>query len=156
MDVPSKNWRHSAVRFASPPADSQPRAANPDCDRPKEKLLYLALSDPDLEVTGATVRMGAFVKYLSRYYDVTLINMAGSGHRVEPEIEERFRDRDNRLGVSHRVRIDFSLAGYFLISPRLYRQADMLIKRQRFDYLLADYGLAGVYGKLYRVATPFR
>src|ERR1043166_2117807 len=40
-------------------------------DRPRKKLLYLAVCDPDLEVTGATVRMGAFVKHLGRFYDVT-------------------------------------------------------------------------------------
>src|ERR1041384_1859436 len=90
-------------------------------DRPRKKLLYLAVSDPDLEVTGATVRMGAFVKHLGRFYDVTLVNMAGSGYRVDPEVEERFRDRTNRLGVSHRVRVRFSQPGYFLFSPTLYR-----------------------------------
>jgi hypothetical protein len=114
----------------------------------KKKLLYLALCDPDLEVTGATVRMGAFVRHMARYYDVTLVNMAGSGHRVEAPIEERFRDRDNCLGVSGRVRVEFSRMGYFLISPTLYQQADALLRSRRFDYLLADYGLAAVYGKL--------
>jgi glycosyltransferase involved in cell wall biosynthesis len=116
---------------------------------PKKKLLYLAVCDPDLEVTGATVRMGAFVRYLAQYYDVTLVNMAGSGHRVEPAIEERFRDRDNRLGVTRRVRIDFSRPGYFLLSPALYRAANALLRKEPFDYLLADYGLAAVYGKLF-------
>lgn len=112
----------------------------------KKKLLYLAVCDPDLEVTGATVRMGAFVRYLGRYYDVTLVNMAGSGHRVAPAIEERCRDRDNRLGVSRRVRIDFSRGGYFLWSPALYGAAGTLLATESFDYLLADYGLAAVYG----------
>ena len=114
----------------------------------KKKLLYLAVCDPDLEVTGATVRMGAFVSHLARYYDVTLVNMAGSGHRVAPAIEERCRDRNNRLGVLQRVRVDFSPAGYFLLSPTLYRAACALLKEAPFDYLLADYGLAAVYGKL--------
>jgi hypothetical protein len=113
---------------------------------PKKKLLYLAVCDPDLEVTGATVRMGAFVRNLARYYDVTLVNMAGSGHRVDPTIEARFRDWENRLGVKRRVRIDFSRAGYFLLSPALYRAADALLRKEPFDYLLADYGLAAVYG----------
>jgi hypothetical protein len=112
----------------------------------KKKLLYLAVCDPDLQVTGATVRMAAFVSHLARYYNVTLVNMAGSGHRVEPEIEERSRDRDNRLGVNRRVRIEFSQTGYFLLSPTLYRQADRLLKYEGFDYLLADYGLAAIYG----------
>jgi hypothetical protein len=114
----------------------------------KKKLLYLAVCDPDLEVTGATVRMGAFVSHLSRYYDVALVNMAGSGHRVAPAIEERYRDRDNRLGVTRRERVDFSPAGYFLLSPTFYRAARALLKKTPFDYLLADYGLAAVYGKL--------
>ena len=89
----------------------------------RKKLLYLALCDPDLKVTGATVRMGAFVRHLGRYYDVTLVNMAGSGHRVAPSIEERARDHDNRLGISRRVRIEFSRGGYFMFSPALYRAA---------------------------------
>ncbi|HEV8456485.1 MAG TPA: hypothetical protein VGQ24_16450, partial [Gemmatimonadales bacterium] len=70
---------------------------------PRKHLLYLAVCDPDLEVTGATVRMGAFVKQLGRFYDVTLVHMAGSGYRVDAEVEERFRDRTNRLGVIRRV-----------------------------------------------------
>ena len=117
-------------------------------DRPRKKLLYLAVCDPDLEVTGATVRMGAFVKHLGRFYDVTLVNMAGSGYRVDPEVEERFRDRTNRLGVSHRVRVRFSQPGYFLFSPTLYRAASRLLQAEAFDYLLVDYGLAAVYGRL--------
>ena len=114
----------------------------------KKKLLYLAVCDPDLEVTGATVRMGAFVSHLARYYDVALVNMAGSGHRVAPAIEGRYRDRDNRLGVTRRERVDFSPAGYFLLSPALYRAACALLRTAPFDYLLADYGLAAVYGTL--------
>ena len=114
----------------------------------KKRLLYLAVCDPDLQVTGATVRMGAFVTHLRRFYDVTLVHMGGSGHRVEADIEERFRDRDNRLGVAQRVRVEFSRMGYFLLSPTLYRQADLLLKSRPFDYLLADYGLAAIYGKL--------
>jgi hypothetical protein len=123
-------------------------------DGPRKKLLYLAVCDPDLEVTGATVRMGAFVRHLGRFYDVTLVNMAGSGYRVDPEVEERFRDRTNRLGVSQRVRVRFSQPGYFLFSPTLYRAASRLLRNESFDYLLVDYGLAAVYGKL--LASRFR
>jgi len=113
----------------------------------KKKLLYLAVCDPDLQVTGATVRMGAFVRHLGRFYDVTLVNMAGSGYRVGPEVQERLHDRNDRLGVSQRVRVEFSQPGYFLFSPTLYRHADRLLKSGTFSYLLADYGLAAVYGK---------
>ena len=118
-----------------------------DPRRPKKKLLYLAMCDPDLEVTGATLRMGAFVSNFARYYQVALLNMGGSGHRVGRDIEERFHDRGNRLGVTQRVRVPFSQLGYFLLSPTLYRKADLLLQTGSFDYLLVDYGLSGVYGK---------
>jgi len=119
-----------------------------DAAEPKKRLLYLAVCDPDLEVTGATVRMGAFVKHLAGFYDVSLVHMTGSGYRVDPEVESRFRDHDNRLGVALRERVEFSQPGYFLFSPELYRKADRLLRNTRFDYLLADYGLAAVYGRI--------
>lgn len=114
--------------------------------RPKKKLLYLTVCDPDLQVTGATVRIGAFVKYLARYYDVTLVNMGGSGYRVDAQIAERFHDHGNQLGVTQRVSIEFSQPGYFLFSMALYRAVDSFLKAGTFDYLSADYGLAALYG----------
>src|SRR5687767_10646834 len=100
----------------------------------KKKLLYLAVCDPDLEVTGATLRMGAFVKHLGRIYDTTLVHMDGAGYHVDPQVVERFYDRTNRLGVSRRVRVSFSQPGYFLFSPTLYRKASRLLRTERFDY----------------------
>ena len=120
----------------------------------RKKLLYLAVCDPDLPVTGATVRMGAFVSQLARFYDITLVNMAGSGHRVDREIEHQFHDRQNRLGVIQRARVEFSRTGYFLFSPTLYRTAETFLQKEAFDYLLADYGLAGAYGV--RLARRYR
>jgi glycosyltransferase involved in cell wall biosynthesis len=113
-----------------------------------KKMLYLAVCDPDLPVTGVTLRMGFFVKHLSRFYDITLVHMAGGGHAVAPEVEERFRDRNNHLGISQRIRVPFSQPGYFLFSPRLYHEADRLLQTGAYDYLLVDYGLAAVYGIL--------
>jgi glycosyltransferase involved in cell wall biosynthesis len=115
---------------------------------PKKKLLYLAVCDPDLPVTGVTLRMGVFVKQLSRFYDITLVHMAGGGHAVAPEVEERFRDRHNHLGVTQRIRVPFSQPGYFLFSPTLYQETDRLLRSGSYDYLLVDYGLAAVYGIL--------
>jgi hypothetical protein len=112
----------------------------------QKKLLYLTVCDPDLSVTGATVRMGFFVKYLSRFYDVTLVNMAGSGHAVDPDIEATCRDHYNRLRVAHRIRVPFSQPGYFLFSPTLYREASQFLNTGIYDYLMVDYGLAAVYG----------
>ena len=110
----------------------------------KKKILYLALCDPDLSVTGVTVRMGAFVKHLSEYYDITLVNMTGSGHGVEPLPGPTAIDK----AVTHRMQVPFSQAGYFLFSRQLYRAAKRLLEENTYDYLVADYGLAAVYGIL--------
>ena len=116
---------------------------------PRKKLLYLAVCNPELEVTGATVRMGAFVRHLARYYDITLVNMTGSGYRVSPEIEAQCRERDNRLSVTQRVQVQFSQAGYFLFSPTLFRRANRLLQTGSFATLIVDYGLAAIYGRLF-------
>ena len=100
------------------------------------------------------MRIGAFVSHLAQFYDVTLVNMAGSGHRVDAEIEQRFRDRDNGLGLMGRGRVKFSQPGYFLFSPALYRTAEKFLQREAFDYLFADYGLAAAYGA--RLARRYR
>jgi len=114
----------------------------------RRRMLYLSMQDPDLENNGTTVRVGAFVKHLARHYDVSLVHLSGAGHRVDPAIEERFRDRDNRLRLADRIRVDFSTPGYFVFSPALYRAADRLLKERRFDVLLVDYGLAAIYGRI--------
>jgi glycosyltransferase involved in cell wall biosynthesis len=100
------------------------------------------------------VRAGAFVRYFARHYDVSLVHFAGAGHEVAPEIEERFRDHDNRIGLRDRIRIDFSRLGYFVFSPALYRAACGLLDREPFDYIFADYGLSAVYGR--RLARRYR
>lgn len=110
----------------------------------KKKILYLALCDPDLSVTGVTVRMGAFVRHLSEHYDITLVNMTGSGHKAKPLPGPTSIDK----AVTHRVQVPFSQAGYFLFSRQLYRAAKQLLEENTYDYLVADYGLAAVYGVL--------
>ncbi len=120
----------------------------------RKKLLYLAMCDPDLPVNGVTVRMGAFVKYLGRYYDITLVNMEGAGHHVDPAIQARYENQCHGSGVVHRVSVPFSQPGYFLFSPQLYQQASQLLKQEKFNLLLVDYGLAAVYGNL--LSSRFR
>jgi hypothetical protein len=111
----------------------------------RKKLLYLAVCDPDLPVTGVTLRMGYFVKHLAHFYDITLVHMEGGGHAVAPEVADRFRNY-HQLDVCQRIRVPFSQPGYFLFSPTLYQESDRLLKTGSYDYLLVDYGLAAVYG----------
>jgi glycosyltransferase involved in cell wall biosynthesis len=111
----------------------------------RKQLLYFAVCDPDLQVTGATVRMGAFVKHLSKFYDITLVNMSGSGYRVSPDIEKLARNSEVSV-VLRRSTVEFSQTGYFLFSRSLYEVANRYLESGCYDYLLADYGLAAVYG----------
>ena len=112
----------------------------------KKKILYLALCDPDLSVTGVTVRMGGFIKNLARFYDITLVNMTGSGHDAAPLSSATAEPTDIDKAVLHRVQVPFSQAGYFLYSRQLYKAAEKLLAEETYDYLVADYGLAAVYG----------
>lgn len=114
----------------------------------RKKLLYLAMCDPDLLINGVTVRMGSFVKYLGYYYDITLVNMAGAGHHVDPSIQGRYANQCHGTGVINRISVSFSKFGYFLFSRELYQKACQFLKQEKFDLLLADYGIAAVYGSL--------
>ena len=109
---------------------------------PKKKILYLALSDPDLAVTGVTVRIGGFVRNLAKFYDITLVNMTGSGHKAPPLPGPTAID----ALVQQRVQVPFTQVGYFLFSLPFYRAAKELLEQNQYDYLVADYGLAAVYG----------
>lgn len=108
----------------------------------KKKILYLALCDPDLSVTGVTVRMGGFITNLAPFYDITLVNMTGSGHDAPPLPGPTPID----AVVQHRVQVPFSQAGYFLYSRQLYQAAATLLEQNTYDYLACDYGLAAIYG----------
>lgn len=123
----------------------------------RKKLLYLAMCDPDLPVNGVTVRMGAFVKHLGDYYDISIVNLAGAGHEVNSSIQARYEHKSHGSGVVQRITVPFSQPGYFLFSPQLYREAARLLQKEKFDYLLVDYGLAAVYGLLLssRYKIPF-
>lgn len=112
----------------------------------KKKILYIALCDPDLSVTGVTVRMGGFIKNLAKFYDIDLVNMTGAGHEAAPLSNATSSPTDIDRAVKHRVQVPFSQAGYFLYSRRLYKAAAQLATENNYNYIVADYGLAAVYG----------
>jgi len=61
------------------------------------------------------------------------------------------------LDVRSAVSFAFKLSRYFLFCPELYRKALELCRFNRYDYILCDYGLSGVYGLLLsrRFGVPF-
>jgi glycosyltransferase involved in cell wall biosynthesis len=110
----------------------------------RKRILYLSAVDPTLVVTGATVRMNAFVRFLARRYDIDIVCLAGSGHKPD------YAGSDESLVslVGRFTRIGFKQNRYFLFSKRLYAEASSLLRQQHYDLLITEYGLSAVYGLL--------
>jgi glycosyltransferase involved in cell wall biosynthesis len=111
--------------------------------------------DPHVPYTGAGARGAQFVNFLAARHQVDLVYMTGSGHPGNPELEEKFKDR--LRGVGRVIRIPFTQRGYFIFSKPLYNAASGLMRENKYDFILCDYGLAGRYGlKLSRKSgVPF-
>ncbi len=79
----------------------------------------------------------------------------GPGSRPSAKLSAHYAN--SVTGVASKTCIPYSQRGYFLFSPDLYRAAAERLKRERYDYIICDYGLAAVYGLLLsrRFRTPF-
>jgi glycosyltransferase involved in cell wall biosynthesis len=121
----------------------------------KIKLLYVTLHDPHVPFTGTGARVGAFVNQLATRHHVDVVYMDGSGQPPSAKLSAHYAN--SVTGVASKTCIPYSQRGYFLFSPDLYRAAADRLKRERYDYILCDYGLAAVYGLLLsrRFRTPF-
>ncbi len=121
----------------------------------KIKLLYVSVHDPHVPLTGTGARVGAFVNQLALRHHVDLVYLDGSGQPPSEKLSAHYANRVT--GVASKTRIPYSQRGYFLFSPDLYRAAAERLKRERYDYIICDYGLAAVYGLLLsrRFRTPF-
>jgi glycosyltransferase involved in cell wall biosynthesis len=119
------------------------------------KLLYVSVHDPHVPLTGTGARVGAFVNQLALRHHVDLVYLDGSGQPPSEKLSAHYAN--SVTGVASKTRIPYSQRGYFLFSPDLYRAAAERLKRERYDYIICDYGLAAVYGLLLsrRFRTPF-
>ena len=121
----------------------------------KIKLLYVTLHDPHVPYTGTGARVGAFVNQLATRHHVDVVYMDGSGQPPSAKLKAHYAN--SITGVASKTCIPYSQRGYFLFSPELYRAAVARLKREHYDYIICDYGLAAVYGLLLsrRFSTPF-
>jgi glycosyltransferase involved in cell wall biosynthesis len=121
---------------------------------PRPSLLYLASQDPRLPLNGAPLRVGAFIRYLSRHFNVHLIYLDGASrsprHKVAPAAD-LFPD------LASEQRIAYRSERYFLFSPMVLRAATEAVERHRPDVVLCDYGVWGLYGHILarRYKVPF-
>lgn len=99
----------------------------------RKRILYLSVVDPTLFVTGSTVRMNAFVRFLAESHDIDIVCLAGSGHKAD------YTDADESLipMVNRFIRHDFRQYRYFLFSRRLYKEAAALLRQNHYDLLIA-------------------
>jgi hypothetical protein len=121
----------------------------------KIKLLYVSVHDPHVPLTGTGARVGAFVNQLALRHHVDLVYLDGSGQPPSAKLSAHYAN--SVTGVASKTCIPYSQRGYFLFSPDLYRAAAERLKREHYDYIICDYGLAAVYGLLLsrRFRTPF-
>ena len=121
----------------------------------KIRLLYVSVHDPHVPLTGTGARVGAFVNHLAARHHVDLVYLDGSGQPPSAELSAHYAH--TVTGVASKTRIPFSQRAYFLFSKGLYRAAAAQLSRERYDYIVCDYGLSAVYGLLLsrRFRTPF-
>jgi glycosyltransferase involved in cell wall biosynthesis len=121
----------------------------------KVKLLYVSVHDPHVPLSGTGARVGAFVNHLAARHHLDLVYLDGSGQPPSAELSEHYASTVK--GCASKTRIPYSQRGYFLFSPELYNAAAARMSRERYDYIVCDYGLAAVYGLLLsrRFRTPF-
>lgn len=111
----------------------------------RKSVLYLSLHDPHVPLTGTGTRVAAFVSRLSRFFDLDLVAMEGSGQPPLPGAEGPNRP----IGpVRSQTLVPFRSAGYFIFSRGFYGEGRKRLERGRYDFVFADYGLTAVYGLL--------
>lgn len=145
--VVNKNIPDYAIAAGSPVRvikSRKPEKQGISVKETRKKLLYLSMYDPHVPYTGAGVRGAQLVNFLAHSYEVFLIYMSGSGHPGDPELEDKFKDRIEQ--VARKIKIPFTQKGYFLLSRSLMQSAEEILREERFDWILADYGLGGYYG----------
>lgn len=121
----------------------------------KVKILYVSLHDPHVPLTGTGARVGAFVNQLALRHHVDLVYLDGSGQPPSAKLSAHYAN--SVTGVASKTCIPYNQRGYFLFSPALYRAAAERLERERYDYIICDYGLSAIYGLLLsrRFRTPF-
>lgn len=111
----------------------------------RKSILYLSLHDPHVPLTGTGTRVAAFVSRLSRSFDLDLVAMAGSG---QPPLPEKDGPERSIGPVRSETIVPFRSTGYFIFSREFYGEAKNFLHKNRYDFILADYGLTAVYGLL--------
>jgi len=97
-------------------------------------------------LSGTGARGGEVVNFLAGLFELDLVHLAGSGQPPVAELDARYADR--LKGVRQAITIPFSPHDYFIFSRRLHLVARRLMRRERYDLVFCDYGLAGIYGVL--------
>jgi glycosyltransferase involved in cell wall biosynthesis len=111
-----------------------------------KSFLYLSVYDPHVPLTGAGARGAEFVNNLAQRFNLDLVYLDGSGQPPLPDAAEKFACKIK--GTRLKVHIDFSRFDYFFFSRSLYKEAKKLLKKNKYDFILCDYGLSAIYGIL--------
>lgn len=108
------------------------------------KLLYVAVYDPHVPLTGTGTRGFHTVGGLAQRFTLDLVYMEGSGQPPPADLPTAYTKPID--GVRRMERVPFSAFGYFVFSRRLHRTAASWAATGEYDGLICDYGLAAAYG----------
>jgi len=115
----------------------------------KKNLLYIANFEMSLPIIGVSVRARKFIEFLSKEYNLHLVNLRGWGHTRGDQEEAKLVDHSHILqNISSVTELDFTRFGHFVFSWSLLRVAEKLMREVRFDIIVADYGTSAIYGYL--------
>jgi polysaccharide biosynthesis protein PslH len=111
-----------------------------------DRVLYLAMHDPRIPLSGANVRIEHFLGTLGASFHIDLLHLEGSGQPPPPDASEHFVARP--LPLASRTGVPFRQRDYFLFSGELYALAVEHLRAGNYRWLVCDYGLAGLYGAM--------
>lgn len=128
------------------PQDATHRSAQPFELAPVQavRVLYVAVYDPHLPLSGAGTRGFQVVRGLADRFALDLVCMEGSGQYPPERIPDAYRQPIK--GVRRTARVPFSPFGYFVYSKRLHRAAARWAASTRYHAVICDFGLSALYG----------
>jgi len=122
-----------------------------------KKILYLSMHDPFIPYNGSGLRSSAFLHHLSNHFLLDVVYLSGNGYPDDPAIEQQFYPQQTLPSAENRHRIPFNRYGYFVFSKSFYATALKLVVENKYDLIVADYGLCPLYVRLLskRSKLPF-
>lgn len=126
-----------------------------DMDSSLGKILYLTTFDPTVPLSGGPARAREYIRFLAERYTVFVVNMQGNTRPPELIQDDWVRAFQNDLRrVAGKQEVPYNRVGCFSFSTRLFQAAVRVMRKEKFDLIIADMSNASFYG--YLLSKMFR